>query len=67
MVAMTAMLFVSQLEDRILSQMGVWNLFILVFITVTMRLEPRFGNDLVAHEFVHFLGLLAGLEAIKGG
>jgi hypothetical protein len=32
-----------------------------------MQLEPRFGNDLVAHEFVHFLGLLAGLEAIKGG
>ena len=67
MVAMTAMLFVSQLEDRILSQLGKGILFILVFITVTMQLEPRFGNDLVAHEFVHFLGLLAGLEAIKGG
>ena len=67
MVAMPAMLFVSQLEDRILSQHGEGNSFILLFIIFTIQWEPRCGNDLVAHEFVHFLGLLAGLEAIKGG
>ena len=63
MVAMPAMLFVSQLEDRTLSQHGEGNSFILLFIIFTMQWEPRFGNDLVAHEFVHFLGLVEGLGA----